>query len=219
MLPEARALVKSGYGVLLFDLRGHGESGGDGTTLGTLEQHDFESAIDFVTTRPEINPDRIGAVGFSIGAMLVAQVASRDPRVRAVVLEGAYTSLEEMIRHEENRWGAWGEWVAATTLRLEGVDSDTLRPAAVICRIAPRPVLIINGSADEDNPLAVARSLFSAACKPKELWVIPNAPHTGYAAAAGPALGEKLVDFFDTNLLKTGNRVPAPKATTTAGQT
>jgi dipeptidyl aminopeptidase/acylaminoacyl peptidase len=210
LLPEARALVRTGYGVLLFDLRGHGESGGDRTTLGVLEQLDLEGALDFASTRPEVHDERVGAVGFSIGAMLLAQVAARDTRVRAVVLEGGHTSLDGMIRHEENRWGPWSEWVAARTLLLEGVDASAVRPADVICRIAPRPVLIINGSADEDNPPDVARALYAAACEPKELWVIPGARHREYAATAGTALDTKLVQFFDAAFSKRGIVAPLP---------
>jgi dipeptidyl aminopeptidase/acylaminoacyl peptidase len=200
LLTEARALKAAGYGVVLFDLRGHGESGGEGTTWGVREQLDLEGILDFVATRPEIDRNRIGALGFSIGAMVVAQVAARDPRIRAVVLEGGYTSLEDMARHDENRWGRWSEWVATATLRREGIDLNRLRPVDVICRISPRPILIINGSADEDTPPSTARSLFRSGCEPKELWLIPSARHTGYAAAAGPALGERIVRFFDASL-------------------
>lgn len=200
LLPEARALASNGYGVLLVDLRGHGESGGDGTTWGTREQLDLESALDFVAMRPEVDPQRTGALGFSIGAMAVAQVAARDPRVRAAVLEGAFTSAEDMIRHDENRWGWWSEWIATETLRARKIDLSALRPADVVCRIAPRPILIINGTEDQDTPLETARSLFRSACEPKELWLIPGARHTGYAAVAGPALGEKIVRFFDVSM-------------------
>jgi uncharacterized protein len=197
LLPEARAVVRAGYGALLFDLRGHAESGGDRTTLGVLEQLDLEGALDFASARHDVDDKRIGAIGFSIGAMLLAQVAARDTRLRAVVLEGGHTSLDGMIRHEEDRWGPWSEWIAVKSLQHEGVDARALRPGDVICRIAPRPVLIINGSADLDNPPEIARALYSAACKPKELWVIPGAHHTNYATAAGSALGEKIVRFFD----------------------
>jgi dipeptidyl aminopeptidase/acylaminoacyl peptidase len=208
LLPEARALASNGYGVLLFDLRGHGESGGDGTTWGAQEQLDMESALDFAAMRPEVDRHRIGALGFSIGAMAVAQVAARDARVRAAVLEGAFTSLEDMIRHDESRWGWWSEWIATETLRARRIDLSALRPADVVCRIAPRPILIVNGTEDEDTPLETARSLFNAACAPKDLWLIPGAHHTGYAAAAGPALGEKVVRFFDASMPRVS---PAPE--------
>lgn len=196
---EARALERRGYGLLLFDFRGHGESAGRTVTWGAAEQLDLEAAIDYLAHRPEVNARRIGALGFSMGAMIVAMVAARDPRVQAAVMEGGYTSVEEMISHDERRYHWWSERAAVAALRRFGIPIDSVRPVDVICRISPRPVLIVNGAEDEDTPPAVAMRLYDAACAPKSIWFIPHAGHATYALG-GSRLAAVIGDFFDRAL-------------------
>lgn len=211
LLPEARALAASGYGVVLFDWRGHGQSGGARTTWGVREQEDLDAVIDFVSARPEVDPRRIGAIGFSMGGMIVAQVAERDQRLRAIVLEGAYTSLEDEVRHDEGRWGWWSGTVGVWTLRRAGIHVDELRPIDYMCRISPRPLLIIDGGRDQDLPVEVAKRMYAAACEPKSLWIIPQATHRSYARSAGPEFGRRLVDFFDRALTSPSSPVSATR--------
>jgi dipeptidyl aminopeptidase/acylaminoacyl peptidase len=203
LLPEAASLASSGYGVLLFDWRGHGESGGTGTTWGVDEQRDLDAAVTFLRTRPDVDSLRIGGIGFSMGGMILATVASRDPRVRAVVLEGAFSSLEDEMRHDEGKWGWWSGSVAVWTLKRAGVAIDRVRPIDHLCRISPRPLFVIVGSRDRDLPVDVARRMFEAACEPKSLWIIPGATHRSYANVAGLEFGRRLVAFFDQALLPT----------------
>lgn len=214
---EARALARRGYGVLLFDFRGHGESGGEGTTWGVREQLDVESAIDWLSRRPDVDPARIGALGFSMGAMAVAMVAAHDQRLRAVVLEGGFTTLAGMIGQDERHLGWWSERVAVAAVRRAGIPVDLVRPVDVICKLQPRPVLIVDGSDDMDSPVSDARRLFAAACEPRELLIIPHAGHASYAIG-GAALTQRLGDFFDRALLVGGphdrDRVSAPTRST-----
>jgi dipeptidyl aminopeptidase/acylaminoacyl peptidase len=203
LLPEAQALVQHGYGVLLLDWRAHGESDGTRTTWGAAEIRDFEAGIDFVASRPEVDTARIGAIGFSMGATIVALAAERDPRIRAVVLEGMYGSLEDMVRAEDRRW--WDGAVALSTFRLAGVPLDSVRPIDALCRIAPRPLMLIIGERDVDIPEGSGPRLYDAACAPKTLWIMPHATHRTYATVGGDAYRQRLVAFFDSTL-----HVPRP---------
>jgi dipeptidyl aminopeptidase/acylaminoacyl peptidase len=201
LLPEARLLAAHDYGVLAFDWRGHGESGGDGTTWGMDEQCDLAAAVNFLTGRPEVDATRIGALGFSMGGMIILKMAETDPRLRAVVVEGTFTSLEDEVRHDHGRWGWWSGTVAALTLRLAGVQLDRARPIDSLCRISPRPLLIIDGTADRDLPREIAKRMYDAACQPKELWMIEGATHTTYHERGGAALDRRLVRFFGDALM------------------
>ncbi len=196
---EASALARRGYGVLMFDARAHGASDGDRTTWGVDEQRDIDGARAFLAAQPDVDSTRIGAVGFSMGAMTVAMVAARDRRLRAVVLEGAFTSVEAMFRHDEDHYGWWSGRAAVAALRRRGVPIDRVRPIDVICKISPRPVLIVNGAEDVDTPVATARALYAAACPPKSIWIIPGATHLRYASA-GAELARRLGEFFDWSL-------------------
>jgi len=68
-LPAAKALHDAGYGVLLFDLRNHGESARAKTplTFGVYEARDFVGAVNYLRARPDVDGARIGAIGCSMG--------------------------------------------------------------------------------------------------------------------------------------------------------
>jgi pimeloyl-ACP methyl ester carboxylesterase len=70
MKSRADFLVHHGYGVLLYDLRGHGESGGDERGLGWQDAEDVKTALKFLSKREELVPNRIGILGFSIGGQI-----------------------------------------------------------------------------------------------------------------------------------------------------
>ena len=68
-LPAARALHDAGFGVLLFDLRNHGESAGSPPiTYGPRETRDFAGAVGYLRSRADVDNARIGALGCSMGA-------------------------------------------------------------------------------------------------------------------------------------------------------
>lgn len=200
-LPEAAALTRHGFGALLFDWRAHGESGGSRSTWGITEQRDLDAAIDFVAAQADVGGQGIGVLGFSMGAMVVTEVAARDQRIRAVAMEGAFTSLEEMIRFDERKWGWLGQSVAVRALRGNGIDVRSVRTEEAICRLAPRPVLVIGGGADAAVPVSITRRLAAAACGPASILIIPRAAHTSYARVGGTALEARLVSFFDDALV------------------
>ena len=82
---HARMLAKAGYGVLLYDARGRGESAGHENAAGWQWDRDVHGAVSFLTTR---GIDHIGLLGLSTGAEAVVTEAAADPRVQAVVADG-----------------------------------------------------------------------------------------------------------------------------------
>jgi dipeptidyl aminopeptidase/acylaminoacyl peptidase len=200
LLPEATAIHRHGYGVLVFDSRAMGESDGSVSTWGDLEQRDVTAALDYVSARPEVGADRVAIVGFSAGGSAAAFVAARDRRVRALVLCGTWSSLEAELKRAYARYGAlsWGPALAA--FRASGVDFDHVRPVDHVGEIAPRPILVIAGDREEGSPLSEMRRLFDAAGDPKELWVVPGAPHGGYLSTAPVAYEARVVGFLDRAL-------------------
>jgi dipeptidyl aminopeptidase/acylaminoacyl peptidase len=94
----AAALSRRGHFVLLFDFRDHGESSGRRTSLGYHEQKDVMAALDFLRTRDEIDPGRIGIYGFSLGGSTAILAAARAGAFKAVVADSAFTSLRDQAR-------------------------------------------------------------------------------------------------------------------------
>lgn len=84
----AAPLVSAGYSVLLMDLRAHGSSDGDTSTYGVLEAHDVAGAVDYLLAQGNVDPDKIGVFGISLGAQAAFRGALYTPAIRALVLEG-----------------------------------------------------------------------------------------------------------------------------------
>ena len=89
VLEEIRLLAHHGYGVLAFDLFGNGESSGHSNGLGDNAQPAVDAALDYVASRPDVDPERIAAFGSSLGGEVLLEAAARDPRIKAVVSDGA----------------------------------------------------------------------------------------------------------------------------------
>ncbi|HYM50955.1 MAG TPA: alpha/beta fold hydrolase, partial [Candidatus Limnocylindrales bacterium] len=90
--PMGRAdyLHQAGYNLLLFDLRGHGQSDGNYTTIGWQEPDDVRAAVTFARSQ---DPGPIALLGYSMGASTVVEEAAHDPRVSAVVEDSGFDTL------------------------------------------------------------------------------------------------------------------------------
>jgi dipeptidyl aminopeptidase/acylaminoacyl peptidase len=200
LFPEALVLASNGYGILMYDSRACGESDGDIVSWGDRERRDVTAALDFVTTQPEIDPQRVALLGFSVGGSTVTLTAAADTRVCAAIVAPVWTSLEDEMRAKAGRFGALAAVPAVAYLRRAGIDVDAVRPIDHVAEIAPRPVLFIAGTGDIDTPVPVMQRMFDAARSPKSLWIVPGATH-GSAATTAPAEYEsRVIGFLDESL-------------------
>jgi hypothetical protein len=89
-LPQyAERFAAAGFAVLLFDYRHFGDSEGTPREQAFAEdqQEDYRNAITWLQLQPQIDPERIGAWGFSFAGGHVLQVAAFDRRVKCVVAQ------------------------------------------------------------------------------------------------------------------------------------
>jgi fermentation-respiration switch protein FrsA (DUF1100 family) len=197
--PHARMLVRQGYGVLLLDRRGEGESEGDYNAFGWSGEADLAAAVAFLRTRPEVDDDRIGGIGLSVGGELLLQAASRSRTLRAVVSEGAgVRSLAEHLHTpgvgRVQRW--LSNWVVQTG--AVAVLSNASPPedlTDLISHISPRAVMLIEaddgGGGEELNAVYLR-----AAGEPKSLWRA-NGGHTRALATQPAGYERRVIGFFD----------------------
>lgn len=206
VLPIADFLQRAGYSVFTYDMRARGASGGDAITLGALEQYDLVSVVDYLVTRPDVDPTRIGAFGVSLGGATTIMAAARDPRIRAVVDDSGFSDVASATDTAfESFIGLPAFPFSPISVKISewriGQSVSASRPIDVVGRIAPRPLLIIHGLADQQVPPAHSERLFAAAGEPKELWLVPGAGHGLSKWQLAPAEYERrVVTFFRRNL-------------------
>ncbi|HEX6523167.1 MAG TPA: alpha/beta fold hydrolase [Streptosporangiaceae bacterium] len=169
-------------GVVVFDFRGHGRSGGL-STLGDREIKDLDVAVAWAR---ELGYQRIAAIGFSMGASVVLRYAGLTGGIDAVVSVSGpgrwyYRGTERMRRVHmavEHRLGRMvtRRWLK-TRVSPNGWKPVPVPPAEAAAKIAPVPLLIVHGDKDLYFPAEHARQLYMAASEPKELWLIPGMGH------------------------------------------
>jgi dienelactone hydrolase len=202
---EARMLAEHGYGVLLLDRRGQGESEGDPNAFGWGGTEDVAAAIDWLKERPDVEEGRVGGLGLSVGGELLLQAAAEGVEVGAVVSEGAGTrSIREDLIRGPAGWPSLPT-AAALTAATALLSWDAPPPSLeeLVGRITPTPILLVyagHGQGGED----LSPDYFAAAGDPKELWEIPEAGHTGGLAARPQEYEERVVGFLDRALLGRG---------------
>lgn len=196
-------LIADGYDVLLFDLRGHGDSDGDRFSLGYQERRDVAAAIEFVTGRG-VREDRVALIGISMGAGTVLQSLLLHPNVGAVVADSPYADARTIVT--ENLQGVAGVpgWFTPGVLLFSnvvfGLDGDQVRPIDVVRAHPERPILFIHCDKDELIALHHPRELLAASSKKSELWIATGCQHS-WAFNQYPAEYQaRLVAFLDAQI-------------------
>jgi fermentation-respiration switch protein FrsA (DUF1100 family) len=201
-LPQARMLVRHGYGVLLLDARGYDGSQGDPNLFGWAGEKDIDAAVAWLGARPDVEAGQIGGIGFSVGGEVMLQAAASNQGLRAVVSEGAGSrSVREDVLRGPRGWLALPE--AALQTAAVAVMSGTAPPPALddlVRRIAPRPMFLIHAGRGVDSE-ELNVDFYRAALAPKTLWLIPEAGHVGGLEARPDEYERRVSGFFDRALL------------------
>jgi fermentation-respiration switch protein FrsA (DUF1100 family) len=205
LLNEAAMLAEHGYGVLLTTVRAHDFSDGEQIAFGTREMDDLETWYQYLRTRADVDPGRIGILGNSYGGALVIQYAAQNPEVKAVVAHSAFSSLEDTVATSVSHFADvprfpfvplivfWAEREAG----FKAADIDTMR---WIGQISPRPILLMQGGADTVISPESGELLLAAAGEPKELWFEPELGHVMFDGARPAEFESRVVGFFDRYL-------------------
>jgi uncharacterized protein len=199
---QTRMLARHGYGVLLFDRRGQGESEGDPHAFGWEGEKDIKAAVAFLQRRPDVDPERIGGLGLSVGGELMLHAAAETDDLKAVVSEGAGARSVAEFREMPD---ASIPMHAVETMITAGnaLFSNSPPPPVmhdIVGRIAPRPVFII-WAPDGVDTEALNRGYYEAAGEPKTLWEIPESKHVGGLQARPREYERRVIGFFDDALL------------------
>lgn len=225
--PTARRLADAGCVVALLDAPGHGERPGGATLIGRLREslprefcRDIEQAadeadalLDFLIARPDIDGERVGVAGVSMGGFTSAVVAARvRSRIRAAVCVAGCADLPTCMATTDSiapgQWGPPDRAIDAETReRIARID-----PLDYPDRYAPLPLLLLHGEIDTWNP-QITSARFEAALRPTyarvperlRRIVVPGAPHW----PPGPPMVQETVAWLTQYLEVAVARNPA----------
>jgi len=215
MVKKVPFLHASGWNALLFDLRHHGESGGDVSSLGHFEKEDVRAAVALARSRAS---GPVVLWGVSLGGATAALAAADDPTVAGLVCDSSYRSLRDAVQHHVKlfrgirwwtrlvpSWPVAGEvvyWIG----RRGGFDPDAVDVLGAAHRLAGRPCLFVCNSEDRRMPAEIAFELKAAVGDGAEVLVVPGASHGG-AYRNGTAAYESAV----SDLLKAAAEGTGPR--------
>ncbi|CUS04756.2 membrane protein of unknown function [Candidatus Promineifilum breve] len=203
---HAETLARAGYGVLMYDLRAHGDSDGRLFSRGREAIDDVLGAVAFVSRQPDVD-GRIGLLGVSVGGMLAIQAAGRTQAIRAVAVDGPVLgtvddlpppagALDRLWRFPHERY-----YQAA----IDFFSRSPRPPAntAVLPRLGGRPLLFISTGQGLERRLT--RHFHAAAPRgAARLWELPQASHANGWHVAPEAYAREIVGFFDGALCVDG---------------
>ena len=193
-------LARHGYGVLLYDARGNGESEGRHDAMGWTWEPDVEAAATWLSHRRDVDPGRIAALGISTGAEAVLQAAAHDARIAAVVSDGAIArNLAEtrQLDGAEEAQAVPYYGLMFATLRVLGGHSQPPPLQHLIPAIAPRPVLLIASGTGTERTMNRA---YHRAAPDSQLWELDDVEHTRGLRDEPDRYERRVTSFLDQAL-------------------
>ncbi len=198
-IPHAIFLNKMGYDILLFDFRGHGNSGGKYCSLGYYETADLLAGISFLK---RMGKDNIGVLGFSMGGTTALIAASLSPDIDAVIAEGAYVSFHSATYYYAKRYLHAPRYpflppaIWSAGIRL-GFNPKRLDLENFCHDIKDTPVMVIHSKGDTEIPVTEGLEIYRLLGEPKYKWILEDAEHLLYHLREGKRYEEKVGEFFD----------------------
>jgi dienelactone hydrolase len=187
----AGPFTKAGFAFATFDQYTQGERKDKGLSVlakadafrlrPAYTVNDSRRMVDYLQTRPDIDPNRIYMVGASYGAITGATAAAFDDRFKAAVLIYGGGNLNHLLEAREiaAEVGNWMPLVKVLGWYFFGVAD----PAHYVAKISPRPVYLQNGTDDGLISVHAAETLQEAAREPKKIqWY--EGDHVGTSEAA-----------------------------------
>ncbi len=200
---NARQLVPAGYGVLLYDERGSGESQGTYRSFGWEDSRDVQGAIRFIEERTIEGQPRIGIVGCSLGGQIALQSAAHFPEIGAVWADGASSLRARDLPTPTNSVSAlikagnyMLDWSYEIKLGIEAPQSMI----EIIGNISPRPIMLVGSGRSRafiGNEGVLLGRYQEYAGDNAQLWIIPEAGHCGGPKVKPEEYAAKMIAFFD----------------------
>jgi alpha-beta hydrolase superfamily lysophospholipase len=179
----ADRFCRAGFVTLIFNFRGTGPSGGNFDMMGWV--HDVQGAIDHLHSCPQVDQSRIYLMGFSGGAAASVYATAHDARVARLVLCACPAEFRRIVTERKADFSI-DRFRQIGLIRDKGFPPSLddwansfreITPINWVDRIAPRPVLMLQGNNDDLIEEEQAWCLYEKAGEPKEIAIVAGAGH------------------------------------------
>lgn len=201
----ARALARHNYDVMMFDFRGHGESGDAPVSVGEHEVRDVAGAVRYLKTR---GVEEVGVMGMSMGADTALNAAPEQSELRALVVDSPFADAGALLEVEMPKRSGLPAWfnpgIVLMGKLLYNIHLDENKPVRGMARLGTRPVLHIHGTEDDSIPLTQAMLFKQAGVQNPnmEQWIVQGAGHTTTHTFNPEEYEARVLAFFDKYLGK-----------------
>ncbi len=198
---HARQLIEAGYGVFLYDQRALGESTGTMTTLGWKDGSDLLAVADVLAQRPEVDGERIGVVGLSLGGHIALNAVHLDPeRFAALWLDGIQAQQISDYPAAENFAEEFATLIQTINLKMAEFRIGQKPPSPfieILPTINETPILIVMAGQDDFERRVYERYIGVSGAS-VEFWLIENAHHNSGPVLDPDEYRRRMLDFFQS---------------------
>jgi uncharacterized protein len=194
---RAKLLARHGYGVLIFDRRGEGESEGDPNAFGWQGERDIHAAVAFLQRQPDVDPERIGGIGLSVGGEMMIEAAAESSDLKAIVSEGASS---RSVRDEIANGSGWQELIGNSVATAATAVFTNNLPPSTLKSLAPKisgAAFFVYGERGQPAERPANRALYKEARGHKAIWEVPGSGHIGGTEAQPAEYERRVTEFFD----------------------
>jgi len=190
--------LRKKYNLFYFDFRTHGRSQGRVTSFGYHEVKDVQAAIDYLKIRPNIDPEKIGIMGFSLGGIAGLLKATEGTDIKAVVADSACANLSGVIKvYHDYYWLKWavinmGKFCFHRFLKFNIEDVSLEKKAEKI----KTPTLLIHAKDDPIVPSNNSQMIYEKILGPKDIWLSDSAEHGKTYYLFKKEYEKRVLDFF-----------------------
>lgn len=175
----AQMALSKGYGVVMYDPRGSGFSGGNILGFGATEVRDVNAVIKYLTDQG-YNFKNIGIIGSSLGAITTLQDLDETNTLGALVVDSAATAILPIIEREmvkEKIPTFLNPGIFMVSKIVYGVDIPSVMPIDKVKEYSTKPILFIHGVKDSFIPFSNSEELVKASGSQSKLVAFKNADH------------------------------------------
>ncbi|UCC62069.1 MAG: alpha/beta fold hydrolase [Anaerolineae bacterium] len=184
LLTPARALNDAGYHVLMLDLRNHGCSGSSpAVTFGHDEANDLLGALRYLSGRDDVDANRVGVLGYSMGANAVMFACARTKAIKAAIVVQPVRPFAFANRLANGLLGPLGGVALNVARRMYynagGPLWETTDPAIVADLVSPTAIMYLQGDGDPWGDVPNVRRIYEMSKEPKALEIVPSTDRLG----------------------------------------